>query len=54
MPDKIELSINVVNAVLNYLGSQPYQNVAQLINAIQLEAASQIPAPDVEESSSEE
>lgn len=45
MPDKIELSVNVVNAVLSYLGTQPYQSVAQLVNAIQQEAAPQIPVP---------
>lgn len=47
MPDKIELSVNAVNAVLSYLGTQPYQSVAQLVNAIQQEAAPQIPAPSV-------
>ena len=47
MPEKIELSVNVVNAVMSYLGTQPYQNVAQLVNAIQQEAAPQIPAPEI-------
>lgn len=55
MPDKIELSVNVINAVLSYLGTQPYQNVAQLVNAIQREASPQIPStPVAEESSNEE
>lgn len=44
MPEKIELSVSVVNAILSYLGTQPYQNVAQLVNAIQQEASPQIPA----------
>lgn len=51
MPDKIELSINIVNAVLNYLGKQPFEQVAPLINAIQQEASPQIPvsAPESNE-----
>lgn len=53
MPEKIELSVNIVNAILSYLGSQPYQQVAQLVNAIQQEAAPQIPAPALVESSDE-
>ncbi len=53
MPEKIELSVNIVNAILSYLGSQPYQQVAQLVNAIQQEAAPQIPAPAPVESSDE-
>lgn len=47
MPEKIELSVTVVNAVLGYLGTQPYQSVAQLINAIQQEASPQVPAAEV-------
>jgi hypothetical protein len=47
MPEKIELSINVVNAVLTYLGKQSFEQVAPLINAIQQEASPQIPAPAV-------
>jgi len=38
MNDKVSLSINLVNAVLAYLGKQPYQDVFQLIEAIQKEA----------------
>ncbi len=45
MPEKIELSVNVVNAILSYLGKQPFEQVAGLVNAIQQEAAPQIPAP---------
>lgn len=53
VPEKIELSVNIVNAILGYLGSQPYQGVAQLINAIQQEASPQIPAPAPVESNEE-
>ena len=39
--EKITLSVNLVNAVLQYLGTQPYQNVYQLIEALQKEAKKQ-------------
>lgn len=37
-PKQIELSMQTVNAVLQYLGSKPYIETAQLIHAIQQEA----------------
>ena len=43
MPEKLELSTGLVNNILGYLGSQPYQSVAGLINAIQKEAQPQLP-----------
>jgi len=39
--EKVNLSINLVNAVLQYLGTQPYQNVFQLVDALQKEAKDQ-------------
>jgi hypothetical protein len=39
--EKVSLSINLVNAVLQYLGTQPYQNVFQLVDALQKEAKDQ-------------
>lgn len=39
--DEIKLSTNLVNAVLQYLGSRPFVEVAGLIQAIQQEAAAQ-------------
>jgi len=39
--EKIILSVNLVNAVLQYLGTQPYQNVYQLVEAMQKEAKQQ-------------
>jgi hypothetical protein len=44
MPEKIELSLNLVNGILNYLGSKPFAEVNQLIQAIQSEAQGQVPA----------
>ena len=49
MPEKINLSTNLVNAILGYLGKQPYEQVAHLINAIQDEAKGQVPEAPVEE-----
>ena len=42
---KIELSLPLVNAVLQYLASRPYQESAQLIQAIQEQAIPQMPMP---------
>jgi hypothetical protein len=44
MENKISLSLDIVNAVLNYLGSQPYAQVYPLIAAIQKEAEGQVSA----------
>jgi hypothetical protein len=46
----INLSLNLVNAIMGYLGKQPYEQVFQLINAINEEAKDQItPTPEKEE-----
>ena len=36
--DKITLSITVLNQVMGYLGTRPYQEVFQLVEAMQKEA----------------
>jgi len=36
----IELQVDLVNAILSYLGTRPYQEVAQYINGIQQSAQS--------------
>ena len=38
MMDKVELSVNLVNTILQYLGTKPFQEVAPLIDAIQKQA----------------
>ena len=43
---KIELSLALVNNVLNYLGSRPYAEVFQLVAALHGEAAPQISVPE--------
>ncbi len=42
MENKISLSLDLVNAVMGFLGKQPYEQVFPLINAIQKEAEGQI------------
>ena len=49
MPEQITLKTTTVNAILAVLGSQPYQSVAGLIQAIQQEAQGQIAEAPAEE-----
>jgi hypothetical protein len=44
--DKIELSVNLVQTILQYLSTKPFQEVAPLIDAIQKQAQKQDIAPD--------
>jgi hypothetical protein len=45
--DKLTLSTDLVNGILQYLGSRPFVEVAGLINEIQTQAAAQgAPAPE--------
>jgi hypothetical protein len=39
--DKLELSTDLVNAIMQYLGKQPFQEVAGIINGIQQQAIAQ-------------
>ena len=47
----VELSVELVNAILNYLGTKPFVEVAGLITKIQAEAGPQV--PQAEEAPSE-
>ena len=40
--EKVTLSTQLVNAILQYLGQQPFVQVANLINGIQQEAQGQL------------
>ena len=42
---KIALTLPLVNAVLQYLGKQPFDQVFQLVQAIQEQAIPQMPVP---------
>ena len=44
--EKLSLSTNLVNGILQYLGNQPYAQVAQLIQGIQQEAQTQASQPE--------
>ena len=39
--EKITLSVDLINKVLGYLGSRPYQEVFQMVDALQKEAQNQ-------------
>jgi hypothetical protein len=47
--EKITLPINLINAIMGYLGKQPYDQVFQLIAEVQKEAQAQTPAAPVEQ-----
>lgn len=42
---KIELTLGLINGILQYLGTRPYQEVFPLVQAIQEQATPQIPMP---------
>ena len=44
--EKLTLSTQLVNGILQYLGTQPYAQVAQLIQGIQQEAQAQAAQPE--------
>ena len=48
---KLQLPIETANQLLGYLGTRPYQEVYQLIQAIQ-EAAKPVDAPKAEDGNS--
>jgi hypothetical protein len=47
--EKLVISTELINGILQYLGSRPFTEVAGLIGAIQKEAASQAPEAPKEE-----
>ena len=40
---KIQLDLNLINGILGYLGTRPYGEVFQLVQAIQEQAGPQVP-----------
>ena len=45
---KLEVTLDLVNGILQYLGTKPYSEVYQLVIAINGECQPQIPAPEPE------
>jgi hypothetical protein len=46
MPDKITLSMDLVNQIMGYLSTKPFAEVYQLIQAVQQETQDQISPAD--------
>jgi len=44
---KVQVTLNLVNGLLGYLGSRPYVEVADLILAIREQVTPQLPVPEV-------
>jgi len=44
---KIALTLPLVTAVLQYLATRPYQEVFQIVQAIQEQATPQLPMPEI-------
>jgi hypothetical protein len=40
--EKVSLTVNLVNGIMQYLGTKPFQEVFQLIQAIQQESQGQL------------
>jgi len=47
MNEEVKVSLQLVNGILQYLGSRPYGEVFQIVNAIHGEVQPQIPMPEV-------
>jgi hypothetical protein len=43
--ESLQISTQLLNQIIGYLGTRPYQEVHQLIQALQQEAANQPAAP---------
>ena len=46
--EKLQISTQLLNSIMGYLGTRPYQEVFQLIEAVQNEAKNQ-PEPKIDE-----
>ena len=45
---KVQVTLNLVNGLLNYLGSRPYVEVADLIMAIREQVTPQVQVPQID------
>ena len=47
MNEEVKVSLQLVNGILQYLGTRPYGEVFQIVNAIHGEVQPQIPMPEM-------
>jgi hypothetical protein len=47
MNEEVKMSLQLVNGILQYLGTCPYGEVFQIVNAVHAEVQPQIPMPDM-------
>lgn len=47
MNEEVKISLQLVNGILQYLGTRPYGEVFQIVNAIHGEVQPQIPMPEM-------
>jgi hypothetical protein len=47
MNEEVKVSLQLMNGILNYLGTKPYGEVFQIVNAIHGEVQPQIQMPDM-------
>jgi hypothetical protein len=47
---KVELSLSLVQGILGYLGTKPYQETYQIIQSLQAQVIPQMPAQEAPES----
>jgi hypothetical protein len=47
MNEDVKISLQLVNGILQYLGTRPYGEVFQIVNAIHAEVQPQIPMPEM-------
>ena len=47
MNEEVKVSLQLMNGILQYLGTKPYGEVFQIVNAIHAEVQPQIPMPEV-------
>ena len=45
---KIELTLGLINGILQYLGTRPYAEVFAIVQEIQTQATPQVPVPEAE------
>jgi hypothetical protein len=47
MNEEVKVSLQLMNGILQYLGTKPYGEVFQIVNAVHAEVQPQIPMPEM-------